>query len=159
MLLTMEETWKVLSGLLLSYLEDEEEIKARNAFASPSALAGRLGKRGGVSRASGQSKVASSRRCKSPNSDDNASDIFKLISGSTRIGKTNLATKEAGLAELASEKGIVTSGTEIVETDFGIVIFANDDCAAADDVTFITEAALPLRKMCWAILSQTALEA
>jgi hypothetical protein len=161
----MEEPWKMLSGLV-PYLEaddsDEEEggeysaykTKARGAFASPSALAGRFGKRGGVSRASGQSKAASSRRCKNLYKDDDAADILQQISGSTGIGKTNVTTKSTGLAE--SAKGIVipvlvadSPRPSIVEEDFehhrnpiGMVIVSpNDDCVAADDVTVLTEAA------------------
>lgn len=163
--LTMEEPWKMLSDLA-SYLEadndsDEEEggeysaykTKARGAFASPSALASRLGKRVGVSRASGHSKAASGRRCKNRYKDDDAADILKQISGTTGIGKTNVTTKSAGLAE--SAKGIVipvlvadSSRPSIVEEDFeqhrspiGMVISPNVDCVDADDATVMTETA------------------
>jgi hypothetical protein len=160
-----QERWKMLSGLV-SYLEtdadsDEEgggeysayKIKARSAFASPSALASRLGKRGGVSLASGQSKAAASRRCKNRYRDDDAADVLKQISGSTGIGKPNVTSKSASLAE--SAKGIVlpvlmaeSSHPSIVEKDFqehgnpiGMVISPRVDCVADDDVTVMTEAA------------------
>ena len=155
---------KMLSSFV-SYLEtdadsDEErggeysayKTKARSAFASPSALASRLGKRGGVSRSSGQSKAASSRRCKNCYKDANAADILKQISSTTGTGKANVTSKSAGLAE--SAKGIAlpalmaeSSCRAIVEKDFaehgnpiGMVINPYANGLADDDETVMTEA-------------------
>jgi hypothetical protein len=159
----MEETWTFLSGLVshLGAEESDEEdggykTKAKSAFASPSSLAGRLGKRGGASRTSDPSVGSCSRRCKNLYKGDDAADILKQISGSTGIGKTSATTKEAGLAELACAKGIVipllvseSAGTSIVEKYFeqhkdpiGMVITKDNGnpVGVDDDMTFMTEA-------------------
>lgn len=164
---TMEEPWQTLSGLLPHFGADDSDEEgggeysrykttARRAFASPSSLADRLGKRVDANRTSSQSVGASSRRCKNLYRDHDAADILKQITGSTGIGKTSATTKDAGLAEFASAKGIVlphlvseSACTSIVEKSFeqhrdpiGMVITGNsgDDVAVDDDMTLITEA-------------------
>jgi hypothetical protein len=163
---TMEKPWQSLSELMPNFGADDSDEEgggeysrykttARRAFASPSSLAGRLGKRVGANRTSSQSVGASSRRCKNLYRDHDAADILKQINGSTGIGKTSATTEDAGLAEFASAKGIVlpnlaleSTSNSIVEKSFeqhrdpiGMVITGNsvDDVAVDDKMTLISE--------------------
>ena len=80
---------------------------ARGAFASPSALASKLGKRGGTSSAScSRSGASSSRRMKGQyRNDPNAAKILKEISGATsvRSGQSVCSLHEIAAPELTED--------------------------------------------------------
>jgi hypothetical protein len=163
----MEEPWKFLSGLVPHLGDDDSDeegggeysrykTKARSAFASPSSLADRLGKRGGASQTSAKSVGAYSRRCKNRFKDNDAADILEQIAGSTGVGKTSATAKDFGLAAAASAKGIVIphfvselADTSTVEKHFeqhrdpiGMLITNDSDNAVPvdDDMTHISDA-------------------
>jgi len=106
--------------ILCNHDEDSDEEKngeyskyktvARSAFASPSALANRLGKRGGTASAScSRSGASSSRRFKDQfRSDPNAAQILKEISSATAIqqGQEIASLHDIEPPELAVDVGV-----------------------------------------------------
>lgn len=97
------------------------KIVARSAFASPSALANRLGKRGGADSASCSRSGATSRRCKDQYREDpNAPKVLKEISIATAIksGQSVMSLHEIEPQEFKDEE----------KTTF----FDDEDCALLD---------------------------